>query len=105
MSPVFVGALVLAGLLYVALVVLECQERKERAEAARQATQRRRLASQAVFQRRVAELAAREAELEDGCQGGHPAPPPLGLQILGPTDAAIAEELIRQTAPHRGSRR
>lgn len=97
MSPVLVGFLVFAGLLYLALVVLEFQER---ADMARLEERRRRLTSQAVFNRRLNELRARadEDELEDGCQGGHPAPQPIGLQIVGPNDAAIAEELIRQTS-------
>lgn len=82
--------------------ILSCQE-----GALRQG-QRRLLASQAVFNRRLDKLRAQadaeEEEDEYGCQGGRPAPQPIGLQILGETDAAIAEELIRQTGPHRGSR-
>lgn len=105
MSPVTVGALLLAGVFYVVLTWLnEREQAAARREIERLKGERwRHLAEQAVFNRRLDELRAREDaeeedEIESGCQGGHPAPQPIGLQILGETDAAIAEELIRQTA-------
>jgi hypothetical protein len=107
MSPVF-WVLVGAGVLVCAAVVWitwrDAQEARALAERHWQAREeRRRLASQERFLARLAELRA-EAEGEDGCGGGGPAPQPPGLVILGETDAQIADELIRQTAPHRGSR-
>lgn len=89
MSPAFWMLMVVGLVAYVALLVSAVRKERRR-ERYFQA-----MRSQAVFLRRLQELRAlHEAET----------PSPSRVAIVGPDDAAIAEELIRQTAPHRGSR-